>query len=54
MRVYELGAQLSAGEVTAWIAELGPLPLPEAVAKVRAALAATDGASHKARKGGVS
>jgi hypothetical protein len=54
MRVYELGAQLSATEVTAWIAELAPLPLPEAVAKVRAALAAGDSASHNARKRGVS
>jgi hypothetical protein len=54
MRVYELGAQLSAAEVTAWIAELAPLPLSEAVAKVRAALTAVDGASNKARKGGVS
>jgi hypothetical protein len=54
MRVYELGAQFSAAEVTAWIDELAPLPLSEAVAKVRAALAVADGAQHKATKGGVS
>jgi hypothetical protein len=54
MRVYELGARLSAAELRGWIAELTALPVPEAVAKVRAALAATDRAASTTKTGGAS
>jgi hypothetical protein len=54
MRVFELGARLSAAELRGWIAELTALPMSEAVTRVRAALAAVDGAAHTAKKGGVS
>lgn len=60
MRVFELGARLSPAELRAWIATLTPLSVPEAVAKVRAALAfadaatAANGNAHAAKQGGVS
>jgi hypothetical protein len=59
MRVFELGARLSPAELRAWIAALTPLPVPDAVAKVRAALAMADasaanGNAHAVKKGGVS
>jgi hypothetical protein len=54
LRVFELGAQLSPSALRGWIAALAPLPLPEAIAKIRAALAEVDSATHKATKGGVS
>jgi hypothetical protein len=54
LRVYELGARLSPAELRAWITELTALPVPDAIAKIRAALVAADSASHPAAKGGVS
>ncbi len=59
MRVFELGARLSPAELRAWIAALTPLSVPEAVVKIRAALAMADasaanGNAHATRKGGVS
>jgi len=53
MRVFELAAQLSAAELRTWMRELTALPVAEAVAKVRAALAAADVASQSAKKGDV-
>lgn len=54
LRVFELGAQLSPTQLRAWIAELSALPASQAVAKIRAALAAADGAGQPVKKGGVS
>jgi hypothetical protein len=62
MRVFDLGARLSPADLRAWIAALTALSVPEATAKVRAALAmadgtaptAADGNAHPAKQGGVS
>jgi hypothetical protein len=54
LRVFELGAQLPGSELRAWITELTALPVPDAIVKVRAALAAAEGTSRKATSGGVS
>jgi hypothetical protein len=53
MRVHELAAQRPASELRAWIGALAKLPVPEAVARLRAALAASDSA-RDATNGGVS
>jgi hypothetical protein len=50
MRVFELAARLSPTELRTWIRELTVLPLADAVAKVRAALAAAEFAPHPAKK----
>jgi hypothetical protein len=54
MRVVELGARLSPAELRGWVAELTALPVPDALAKIRAALAAADDTANLGRKGGVS
>ena len=52
--MFELGAQLSGTELRDVDRGADGAAHPEAVAKVRAALAAIDGASRKAKNGGVS
>ncbi|HEX7836715.1 MAG TPA: hypothetical protein VF469_04580, partial [Kofleriaceae bacterium] len=54
MRAHELAAHRPAAELRAWIAELVQLPVPEAVAKIRAALATADRDPRLAKNGGVS
>jgi hypothetical protein len=48
LRVFELAARLSATELRTWIAELTALPLPDAVARIRVALAAAPTAKERA------
>jgi hypothetical protein len=54
MRAHELATQLSAAELRTWITELVQLPVPEAVAKIRAALAIADRDPRLPKNGGVS
>jgi hypothetical protein len=56
MRANELAAQRPAAELRRWYAELVKLPVPEAVAKLRAELARSDSDSdsQSTKKGGVS
>jgi hypothetical protein len=59
MRANELAAQRPASELRRWYAELVALSVPEAVTKIRAELARSDGDSpstdsHSPTKGGVS
>jgi hypothetical protein len=51
LQIHALGAQRSPGEVRAWLVELAQLPVAEAVARLRAALAAADEGSHTALDG---
>ena len=54
MRVFEAAARFSPTELRQWVQDLTVLPVPEAVAKVRAALAVMDRAAPSTTKGGVS
>ena len=45
MRMHEIAAQRPASELRAWIDELANVPVPEAVARLRTALAMADGAT---------
>jgi hypothetical protein len=54
MRVHEIAAQRPASELRAWIVELAKLPVPDAVTRLRAALAAADSTARTAPRGGVS
>jgi hypothetical protein len=54
MRAHELAAQRPPAELRAWFSALAQLPVTDAVAKIRAALAATDDTSRKVTTGGES